>query len=54
MNSIQQNIEQITSQILSAQQKCGRAQESVQLLAVSKTKPNQAVLEAAQAGHTAF
>ncbi|MGF1909101.1 YggS family pyridoxal phosphate-dependent enzyme [Vibrio kasasachensis] len=54
MNSIQQNIEQITSQILSAQQKCGRTQESVQLLAVSKTKPNQAVLEAAQAGQGAF
>ncbi|OLQ86945.1 YggS family pyridoxal phosphate enzyme [Vibrio panuliri] len=54
MSSIQQNIEQITSEILSAQQKCGRAQESVQLLAVSKTKPNQAVLEAAQAGQVAF
>ncbi|MDA0148550.1 YggS family pyridoxal phosphate-dependent enzyme [Vibrio sp. LaRot3] len=54
MSSIQQNIEQITSQILAAQQKCGRTQESVQLLAVSKTKPNQAVLEAAQAGQTAF
>ncbi|WP_260261540.1 YggS family pyridoxal phosphate-dependent enzyme [Vibrio intestinalis] len=54
MSSIQQNIEQITSQILAAQQKCGRTQESVQLLAVSKTKPNQAVLEAAHAGQTAF
>lgn len=54
MNSIQQNIEQITSQIESAQQKCGRARESVQLLAVSKTKPIEAILEAAQAGQVAF
>lgn len=54
MNSIQQNIELITSQIKSAQQKCGRARDSVQLLAVSKTKPNQAILEAAQAGQRMF
>ncbi len=54
MNSIQQNIEQITSQIASAQQKCGRPRDSVQLLAVSKTKPNEAILEAAQAGQLAF
>jgi pyridoxal phosphate enzyme (YggS family) len=54
MNSIQQNIEQITSQIESAQQKCGRPRESVQLLAVSKTKPVDAILEAAQAGQRAF
>lgn len=54
MSSIQQNIEQITSQISSAQQKCGRVQESVQLLAVSKTKPNQAILDAALAGQNMF
>ncbi|KGY08388.1 YggS family pyridoxal phosphate-dependent enzyme [Vibrio sinaloensis] len=54
MNSIQQNIEQITSQIESAQQKCGRPRESVQLLAVSKTKPVDAILEAAHAGQVAF
>ncbi|EGU41664.1 hypothetical protein VII00023_16806 [Vibrio ichthyoenteri ATCC 700023] len=54
MSSIQQNIEQITLQISSAQQKCGRAQESVQLLAVSKTKPNQAILDAALAGQQMF
>ncbi|MDN2482128.1 YggS family pyridoxal phosphate-dependent enzyme [Vibrio astriarenae] len=54
MSSIQQNIELITSQIKSAEQKCGRARDSVQLLAVSKTKPNQAILEAAQAGHQLF
>lgn len=54
MSSIQQNIEQITSQIESAQQKCGRALDRVQLLAVSKTKPVETILAAAQAGQTAF
>ncbi|WP_070964559.1 YggS family pyridoxal phosphate-dependent enzyme [Vibrio sonorensis] len=54
MSSIQQNIEHITSQIEAAQQKCGRAPDSVQLLAVSKTKPNQAILDAAQSGQLAF
>ncbi len=54
MSSIQQNIEHITSQIADVQQKCGRARDSVQLLAVSKTKPNQAILDAAKAGQTRF
>ncbi len=54
MSSIQQNIEHITSQIANVQQKCGRARDSVQLLAVSKTKPNQAILAAAQAGQRTF
>ena len=54
MSSIQQNIEQITSQIRNAEQKCGRPPESVQLLAVSKTKPIEAILEAAQGGQVSF
>ncbi|HHF0502140.1 TPA: YggS family pyridoxal phosphate-dependent enzyme [Vibrio antiquarius] len=54
MSSIQQNIEHITSQIRYDEQKCGRPPESVQLLAVSKTKPVEAILEAHQAGQTAF
>ncbi|MEZ9230062.1 YggS family pyridoxal phosphate-dependent enzyme [Vibrio amylolyticus] len=54
MSSIQQNIEHITSQIESALQKCGRPRESVQLLAVSKTKPIEAILEAAQGGQRTF
>ncbi len=54
MNSIQQNIEQITSQIEAIQKKCGRSRDSVQLLAVSKTKPVEAILEAANAGQAAF
>ncbi|ENI4129291.1 YggS family pyridoxal phosphate-dependent enzyme [Vibrio fluvialis] len=54
MSSIQQNLEHITSQIENTQQKCGRPRSSVQLLAVSKTKPVEAILEAAQAGQRAF
>ncbi|CAE6918987.1 YggS family pyridoxal phosphate-dependent enzyme [Vibrio alginolyticus] len=54
MSSIQQNIEHITSQIRNDERKCGRSPESVQLLAVSKTKPVEAILEAYQAGQTAF
>lgn len=54
MRSIQQNIEHITAQIESAQQKCGRARSTVQLLAVSKTKPVEAILDAIQAGQLCF
>lgn len=54
MSSIQQNIEQITSQIESTLEKCGRSPSSVQLLAVSKTKPVEAILTAAQSGQMAF
>ncbi|MCU8562045.1 YggS family pyridoxal phosphate-dependent enzyme [Vibrio vulnificus] len=54
MNSIQQNIEHITTQIHDSTQKCGRARDSVQLLAVSKTKPVEAILEAYHAGQRAF
>ncbi len=54
MSSIQQNLKDVIFQIESAQQKCGRASDSVQLLAVSKTKPVEAVLEAAQAGQRSF
>ncbi|HAS6018590.1 TPA: YggS family pyridoxal phosphate-dependent enzyme [Vibrio vulnificus] len=54
MNSIQQNIEHITIQIHDSTQKCGRARDSVQLLAVSKTKPVEAILEAYHAGQRAF
>ncbi|WP_273130783.1 YggS family pyridoxal phosphate-dependent enzyme [Vibrio caribbeanicus] len=54
MTSIQHNIEQITSQIEAIKQKCHRTQDTVQLLAVSKTKPVEAILEAANAGQRAF
>lgn len=54
MCSIQQNIQQITAQIRSLEEKCGRASGSVQLLAVSKTKPNAAIADALKAGQVAF
>ncbi|WP_064601962.1 YggS family pyridoxal phosphate-dependent enzyme [Photobacterium sp. J15] len=54
MSSIKQNIEQVISQITSASEKCGRAADSVQLLAVSKTKPIAAIEEAIAAGQFAF
>ena len=54
MNSIQTNIEQTLSQIRTAEQKCGRTPNSVQLLAVSKTKPIDAVAQAIKAGQIAF
>lgn len=54
MSSIQQNIEQVTNQIHSAELKCGRQQGSVQLLAVSKTKPVTAIADALAAGQKAF
>lgn len=54
MCSIRQNLEQVTSQIDSAAQKCGRNASSVQLLAVSKTKPIEAIADAVEAGQTRF
>ncbi|WP_413112964.1 YggS family pyridoxal phosphate-dependent enzyme [Thaumasiovibrio sp. DFM-14] len=54
MVSIKQNIAQITQQIQQTSQKCGRAPDSVQLLAVSKTKPISAIQEAIEAGQRAF
>ena len=54
MNSIKQNIEQVINQIGLAAEKCGRDAETVQLLAVSKTKPIAAIEQAIAAGHTAF
>ncbi len=54
MSSIQQNLKEIIAQIESAQQKCGRSPDAVQLLAVSKTKPFEAILEAANAGQRSF
>lgn len=54
MCSIRQNLEQVTSQIDSAAQKCGRDASGVQLLAVSKTKPIEAIAEAVAAGQTRF
>ncbi len=54
MTSIKQNINQITAQIESNIQKCGRQLDSVQLLAVSKTKPVELLEQAIDAGLRAF
>ncbi|TVO40132.1 YggS family pyridoxal phosphate-dependent enzyme [Vibrio algivorus] len=53
-NSIQKNIEQINQQIRTAEQQYGRNSNSVQLLAVSKTKPITALEEAIAAGQKCF
>lgn len=54
MHSIQQNIEQVTNQIRKAENNCGRPANSVQLLAVSKTKPTHAIEDAIAAGQFCF
>jgi len=54
MSLIPQNLQAITSTIVAAAQDVGRAPQSVQLLAVSKTFGPDAVLEAVQAGQRAF
>ena len=54
MTSIKQNIHQITLQIENSIQKCGRRPNSVQLLAVSKTKPIELLEQAIEIGQRAF
>ena len=50
--SISQNLSEIKQQIKQISQQCGR--DNVRLLAVSKTKPVEAIEEAIAAGQTAF
>lgn len=50
MSTIADNIAQVSSRIRAAEQAAQRAEHSVQLLAVSKTKPVQALREAYAAG----
>ncbi|MPW34897.1 YggS family pyridoxal phosphate-dependent enzyme [Vibrio sp. B1Z05] len=54
MQTIQSNLEHIHQQIKDSERKFGRLTDSVQLLAVSKTKPIQAVLDACHAGQRQF
>ena len=54
MNSIKQNITQVINEMALAAKKCGRNVDSVQLLAVSKTKPVAAIEQAIDAGLVAF
>ncbi|MFV0575240.1 MAG: YggS family pyridoxal phosphate-dependent enzyme [Vibrio sp.] len=53
-NIIFQNIEQIRSDIRNAEKKFSREPNSVQLLAVSKTKPIEAIQDAINTGQTCF
>ena len=52
--SIRNNLEAVEARIAAACEKSGRKRNEVQLIAVSKTKPAQAVLEAAGAGQILF
>ncbi len=51
---IQKNLEIIEERIATACEKAGRSRDSVKLVAVSKRKPAEAVLEAAEAGQILF
>ncbi len=54
MSSISINLQAVRNHILEASKKAARSSDSVRLLAVSKTCPAQAVIEAAKAGQVAF
>lgn len=54
MNTIQQNLQQVRRQIAACAVRCARAPEEITLLAVSKTKPVNAIAEAVAAGQRAF
>ena len=52
--SIRENLEKIEARISAACERAGRARDEVQLVAVSKRKPAEAVIEAAEAGQILF
>jgi uncharacterized pyridoxal phosphate-containing UPF0001 family protein len=54
LSSISENISIINHQIAQAASKAGRNPTDIKLIAVSKTKPNQAILEALGAGQFHF
>jgi len=54
MSSISINLQAVKDHILKASEKAARPTHAVQLLAVSKTCPAEAVIEAAKAGQIAF
>jgi len=54
MSVIQKNIELIQSRIEEAASRSGRIARDIKLIAVSKTKPNEAILEALEAGQIHF
>lgn len=54
MSTIQQNLQDVRGRIATAALSCARSPEEVVLLAVSKTKPVEAIAEAIAAGQRAF
>ena len=54
MSTIAQNLQAVDHTIVAAANACGRARNDVQLLAVSKTFPPEAVVEAIACGQRAF
>jgi len=54
MTKIKQNIQNIINSIRVAEEKCRRPRNSVNLLAVSKTKPVEAILDAIHANQLSF
>ncbi|MBM7037943.1 YggS family pyridoxal phosphate-dependent enzyme [Vibrio ulleungensis] len=54
MSTIQHNLDSINHELNSFETKFGRPTGSVQLLAVSKTKPIEAIEQAIEAGHRCF
>lgn len=54
MSTIAQNLQAVDASIVAAADAAGRSRNAVQLLAVSKTFPAEAVLEAVAAGQYAF
>jgi len=52
--SIQKNLKIIEERICAACEKAGRSRDDVKLVAVSKRKPAEAVIEAAEAGQILF
>ena len=54
MSTIAQNLQAVDASIVAAAKAAGRPRDAVQLLAVSKTFPAEAVLEAVAAGQRAF
>ncbi|MBC8947692.1 MULTISPECIES: YggS family pyridoxal phosphate-dependent enzyme [Xenorhabdus] len=54
MNNIEQNLHDVRNRMTLAAQKCGRSSEEITLLAVSKTKPVDAIAEAIANGQREF
>ena len=54
MSAIAENLNRVTDAIHTACRKAGRSPEDVRLMAVSKTHPVAALLEAVEAGHRLF